>query len=412
MDIKVSKEELISFERRIADRYDNGEIPYLTHLSGGNEDQLIEIFKEIEEGDYIFSTHRSHYHYLLCGGSKDDLEKKILDGKSMFVFNRKLNFFSLSIVAAAPSIAAGVAWALKRQGSKQRVWCFIGDGAEDEGHFYEAVRFADGWNLPCTFIIEDNNRSVSATCKDRRGTDKIFDWKYFNCVRRYCYTPTYPHGGSGTNKWLEFKKEAKVVKRPRKKNSDIDNTDVSIPTCKIPYLVPIEKQLTYFDAVKSSMEMLAENWFTIFVGYNIKYSSAYGSLKGVPEEQKLETPLAENLMAGLAMGMSLEGYRPILFFERHDFILNAIDAIVNTLDIIDIISDGQYKMPVVIKAVVGGVKPFYAGLTHTNDLSKQIRSMVSFPVYTPFTARQILTVYKEAKVTMSPIMISERKELY
>lgn len=410
MDLKISRQELIDFERRIAGKYDDGEIPYLTHLSGGNEDQLIEIFKEINDGDYIFSTHRSHYHYLLAGGTKEDLESKILNGKSMFVFNKELNFFSLSIVAATPSIAAGVAWALKRKGSKRRVWCFVGDGAEDEGHFYEAVQYVIGWGLPCTFVIENNDRSVNATCKERRGNAK-YNWHPYY-VRKYDYNPTYSHGGSGSNKWLEFKKEAKVINRPKRTSSNIDNTDISIPIHKIPYLVPIEKPMTYFEAVKSSMEVLAEDWFTIFIGYNVKYSSAYGSLKNVSEDQKLETPLAENLMAGLAMGMSLEGYRPVLFFERHDFILNAIDAIVNTMDIIHVISDGEYNMPVIIKAVVGSVKPFYAGLTHTNDLSKSIRSMVSFPVYTPITARQVLTVYKKAVITRSPMMISERKELY
>jgi pyruvate dehydrogenase E1 component alpha subunit len=405
----MTKKELIEFEKQIAERFDNGEIPYLTHLSGGNEDVLIEIFKLIGEGDYVFSTHRSHYHYLLHGGSPNDLEQKILNGKSMFVFNRSLNFFALSIVAAAPSIAAGVAWALKRKGSRQKVWCFIGDGAEEEGHFYEAVRYVEGWNLPCMFIVENNDRSVSSCCKERRGNCN-WEWNQA-CVKYYHYTSTYPHGGSGTNKWLEFKKEAKVVERPKRMSSKI-NTHLPIPKTEIPYLVPMERPMTYFEAVKESMETLATNFHTIFIGYNVKHGSAYGSLKDIPEVQKLETPLAENLMMGLAMGMSLEGYRPVVFFERHDFILNGIDAIVNTLDIIDVISEGEFTMPVVIKAVVGGVKPFYAGLTHTNDLSGAIRRMVSFPVYSPQNAKEVKEAYRVAKLAQHPVMISERKELY
>lgn len=405
----MNKKELIEFENKIANRFDNGEIPYLTHLSGGNEDMLIEIFKLIQEGDYVFSTHRSHYHYLLHGGSPDSLEQKILDGKSMFVFNRELNFFALSIVAATPSIAAGVAWALKRRGSEQNVWCFIGDGAEEEGHFYEAANYVDGFELPCTFIIEDNNRSVSSDKRERRG--RLEYRQNWNCVRGYCYTPTYPHGGSGNNKWLEFKKEAKVIKRPKKISSEL-NTRLLIPETKIPYLVPLERPMTYFEAVKDSMETLATNFNTIFIGYNVKHGSAYGSLKDIPEVQKLETPLAENLMMGLAMGMSLEGCRPVVFFERHDFILNGIDAIVNTLDIIDIISDGEFTMPVTIKAVVGGIKPFYAGLTHTNDLSRAIRKMVSFPVYSPQDAKEVKEAYRIARIANHPVMVSERKELY
>jgi len=199
-DKRIStKEELIVFESEIADLWDAAKIRYPVHLSKGNEDQLIELFKETKKGDYFFSTHRSHYHYLLAGGSPDYLKKLILQGDSMHVFDKKLNFLSSSIVAGAPAIAAGVAWALKQKGSKLQVWCFIGDGAEDEGHFYEAVRFVDGHDLPCTFIIEDNNRSVETPKSERYGNSEI-PWP--KCVRRYHYTIPYPHVGTG--KWVDF----------------------------------------------------------------------------------------------------------------------------------------------------------------------------------------------------------------
>lgn len=70
----MTKQELIDFESRIADLYRQGELPFLFHLSGGNEDQLIEIFKEIKEGDYVLSTHRNHYHALLHGIPPNELE--------------------------------------------------------------------------------------------------------------------------------------------------------------------------------------------------------------------------------------------------------------------------------------------------------------------------------------------------
>jgi len=394
----MSKQDLIDFENGIADKFDNGEISYLVHLAGGNEDQLIEIFKEINEGDYVFSTHRNHYHYLLSGGSPADLEHKILNGRSMYVFNRKLNFFSSSIVAASPCIAAGVAWALKMKGSKNKVWCFNGDAAEDEGHFYEAVRFVDGWDLPCTFIIEDNDRNVNATKKERRGTDKNFPWP--SCVRKYHYVCPYPQGGNGRNKWIEFKKPAVIENPPQRQSSDI-------PTNIVP-----EKNIKYFEAVKESMEKLAKDKNTIFVGYNVRHGSAYNSLKEIPLEQRLETPCAENLMAGLSIGMSFEGFRPVLFYERHEFVYNAIDSIVNIMDVLETISDGEFTAPVIIKAVAGSVKPFYAGLTHTGDLSNIFRTLVHFPVYSPKTAQEVSCAYELAKFSKTPVMICEKKEFY
>lgn len=391
----MNKEWLIGFEKHIADLYDAGELPYLVHLSGGNEDQLLEIFREVKAGDWVFSTHRNHYHYLLHGGLPADLEAKILAGKSMFVFDRELNFFSSSIVAATPAIAAGVAWALKRMGSGAHVWCFIGDGAEDEGHFYEAARYVDGMSLPCTFVIEDNDRNVTAPRSVRRGTDRDYAWP--DCVKRYHYKATYPHGGSGSGAWLKFKREAQVVSPPAKQDSQIrDVPDMGIK---------------YMDAVRQVSEAMASEG-AIFIGYNAKYGGAYGSLKNVPDDQKLETPLAENLMIGLGMGMSLCGFRPVVFFERHEFLLNAMDGIVNTLDVIDTISDGQFQMPVIIKAVSGSVKPFYAGLTHTRNMAAQVREFVSFPVYEPATGPEVLAAYDQAWDATGPVMISERKELY
>lgn len=194
-------EALIKFEKKIVDLFEDAQIPYPIHLSGGNESQLIEIYKEIKKGDYVFSTHRSHYHYLLAGGSEKSLRQKILNGKSMHVFDKQINFLSSAIVAGTPAIAAGVAAGLKRKGTTQKVWCFIGDGAEDEGHFYEAVRYVDGHDLPCIFIIEDNDRSVETPKKIRYGKSQI---KWPECVRRYSYTPTYPHVGTGTGNIIDF----------------------------------------------------------------------------------------------------------------------------------------------------------------------------------------------------------------
>ena len=205
MRSKITKKELIEFEEKIANLWEAGKIPYPVHLTGGNENQLIKIFRKIKKEDYLFSTHRSHYHYLLAGGSTKKLERMIMEGDSMHVFDKKLNFLTSSIVAGTPAIAAGVALALKRKKSKNHVWCFVGDGAEDEGHFYEAVRYVDGHNLPCIFILEDNNRSVATPKKERYNYSNI-EWP--KCVIRYCYKSTVPHVGTG--KWVDFGKGVKV----------------------------------------------------------------------------------------------------------------------------------------------------------------------------------------------------------
>lgn len=395
----ISKKELIDFEKEIANLFDRGEIPYLIHLSGGNEDQLIEIFKNINPGDYIFSTHRSHYHYLLAGGSKEKLKEKILNGQSMFVFDKKLNFLCSSIVAGTPSIAAGVALALKRKGSKKRVWCFVGDGAEDEGHFCEAARYVDGWDLPCTFIIEDNNRSVNTPKSERYGKSEI-NWP--NCVKRYLYTPTYPHGG--TENFVEIKKEP-IIEEDMMPSENADSPNIL--TDESYY-----ETLNYKQAIKKTMEDLAKREDTVFIGYNVKYGSAYGTLKDVPVEKKIETPLAENLMTGLAIGMSLEGFKPILFFERFDFIFNALEGIVNHIDKLEKISKGEFKSSVLIRIVVGAKKPIYAGLTHSQNFTNSLRQIVSMPVYELNNSQEVIDFYNKSVLEDNSSILVEKKELY
>lgn len=210
----ANKNDLIEFEQKIASHWEDGRLPFLVHLSGGNESFLIDFFRDnIIEGDWILSTHRNHYHALLSGISKEKLEKLILDGDSMFVFDEKRKFLTSSVLAGTTCIAAGIAWALKEEGSKNKVWCFLGDGAEEEGHFYEAVMMVQGYNLPCTFIIEDNNRSVDTAINDRLPNSFRMVWP--KCVIRYKYTPYFPHAGNGTKKMIKFKN---IKRKPQGEN--------------------------------------------------------------------------------------------------------------------------------------------------------------------------------------------------
>lgn len=191
----MNKEKLISFEDSIVDLFESGKIPYPIHFSGGNEDQLIEIFKNIRPEDWVFSTWRSHYHYLLKGGSPQKLKEMILRGDSLHVNDKSINFFTSAIVGGCPPIAAGVAYALKLKKSTAKVYCFIGDGAEAQGSFYEAVRYVDTNELPCNFIIEDNNLSVDTPKEVREPKNCSIQWP--PCVSRYYYVRKWPHVQTG-----------------------------------------------------------------------------------------------------------------------------------------------------------------------------------------------------------------------
>jgi len=395
-----TKEELIAFEDRIGDLYLDNKLPFLFHLSGGNEDELIKIFKDIKEGDYVISNHRSHYHALLHGIPPETVEQRILDGRSMFIYDRERNFFCSAIIGGTPAIAAGIAWALKRKGSDKKVWCFIGDGTEDSGHTYEAVRYVDGFDLPCKFIIENNNRSVESTNKERWGKTADYQWNTPSVIK-YHYDITYPHCRkpgmidlSKTVKKTDEEYFPLLTPFEYPKFEELDNLDIS-----------------YKEAMNQVMTELG-NEKAIFIGYNVARGDAMGTLKNVPNDQKLETPVAENLMSGLAIGMSFEDFIPVLYFERHDFMLVAMDAIGNHIDKIERISHGEFKVPVIIRAVEAFGGPFYSGPTHHQDFTNVLKTLVDFPVLDPITGIDVLKAFKGAFASKRPAIIIERKSRY
>jgi pyruvate/2-oxoglutarate/acetoin dehydrogenase E1 component len=166
--------------------------------------------------------------------------------------------------------------------------------------------------------------------------------------------------------------------------------------------------MKYKDAIKTAMESLAKNPKTIFLGYNVKYGNEI--LKDIAKPQLFETPVAENLMVALAIGMSLEGYLPVVYFERFDFILNALDAIVNHLEKIKDISHNEFDPQVIIRAVVGNKNaPLFTGATHTQDFTEALSLLTKIPVIKlPYDSKKIIEIYE----TSRSCIIVEEKDCY
>ena len=161
----------------------------------------------------------------------------------------------------------------------------------------------------------------------------------------------------------------------------------------------------YKDAIIASMNMLAKDPQARFIGYGLTKpdeaglkAGGAGTFDGVPLAQRIEMPVSENLMAGFAIGLSLKGFKPVVFFERFDFVLNALDAIVNHADKLGPMSGGQFQPAVIFRVVVGNRnQPLFTSATHSQNHSKAIRSMVSFPVIELHDPAVVLSEYQLAK---------------
>ena len=194
----MNKQDLIDFEEDIAECFNNALIKAPVHLYNGNEDQMIEIFKNIKEKDWVFCSWRSHYQCLLKGVPKELVKQDILEGRSITLCYPEYNIYSSAIVTGNIPIATGAALDIKRKGEIDHVWCFVGDMTSETGVFYENHKYAVNHDLPITYVIEDNGKSV---CTDTREVWNINELTYskpnISKVVYYKYETKYPHAGAG-----------------------------------------------------------------------------------------------------------------------------------------------------------------------------------------------------------------------
>ena len=94
----------------------------------------------------------------------------------------------------------------------------------------------------------------------------------------------------------------------------------------------------------------------------------YGTLDDVPNSKCIEYPICENLIAGSAIGLALAGFKPIVVFQRMDFMLIASDAILNHMWLMPYMCGGQFTLPIIIRAIIGSHDmKFDVGLQHKQD---------------------------------------------
>jgi pyruvate dehydrogenase E1 component alpha subunit len=197
-DIKQSKDDLINFEELIVTHWGNAKIRGPIHLSNGNEEQLIEIFKRIKTSDWVFSTWRSHYHALLKDVSPVWIEEEILKGKSITLCNMDEKLYSSAIVGGTLSIALGVAMGIKANDGDNKVFVFVGDMSFESGIFYEVHKYAKNFDLPIIFVVEDNDVSTYTPTEATWNTKREVP----SDVIYYTYKSKFPHYGTG--KWIAF----------------------------------------------------------------------------------------------------------------------------------------------------------------------------------------------------------------
>lgn len=148
-------------------------------------------------------------------------------------------------------------------------------------------------------------------------------------------------------------------------------------------------------AVNDAMRMLAAQG-AVFVGQSVRYDGAaiYHSLDGVPMEQRVEMPVIENFQLGYCTGLAIAGKFPICIYPRMDFMLLAMDQLVNHLDKL---SRYGWRPKMIIRTTVGQKTPLDAGVQHTQNHTYAFRLMLeSVRVEEVRTPIQVSEAYRRA----------------
>lgn len=171
--------------------------------------------------------------------------------------------------------------------------------------------------------------------------------------------------------------------------------------------------MSYYGKLTEAMNMLASEPNTIFIGQSVAYpgQAMHQSLAQVPMERRLEFPVAEDFQMGYSIGLALTGKLPITIYPRFDFLILALNQLVNHLD--KAAELGWPPCKVIIRTAVGSKRPVDAGPQHTQDHTRALSLMLqSVRVYNLGKADEIIPAYIHALEKPESCLMIEHAEGY
>jgi acetoin:2,6-dichlorophenolindophenol oxidoreductase subunit alpha len=170
------------FEDRVYDIHSRGIMPGLAHLYTGMEAVAVGVSAALRPGDNITSTHRGHGHLLARGGDPQRMFAELLGkatgynkgkGGSMHIAGLGLGMLGANgIVGGGLGIATGAALSATVLGEERISVAFFGDGALNEGMFYEVANMAALWRLPVVYVLENNCYGEYTSCERSTAGDQ------------------------------------------------------------------------------------------------------------------------------------------------------------------------------------------------------------------------------------------------
>ena len=140
----------------------------------------------------------------------------------------------------------------------------------------------------------------------------------------------------------------------------------------------------------------------------------YGTTSGLVEEfgkeRCFDTPLSEDAMTGLGIGMAMNGFRPIHIHQRFDFLLLCMNQLINMAAKVKYLSNGKDSCPFIVRAIIG--RSWGQGAQHSQSFHSFLSSIPGLTVLAPVTPHDMFNSMIWATQYDNPTIIVENRMLY
>lgn len=478
-----------SVEEHLFSLYETGELNGTIHACIGQELSGIAVCGNLSQGDFVFSNHRCHGHFLALTSDVKGLVAELMGyaegvcggvGGSQHLFVKD-RFYSNGIQGGIVPVAAGRALAEKLKKTGNIGVVFIGDGTLGQGAVYETLNIASKWRVPLLVVVEDNRYAQSTPKADTLAGSIKDRFKAFDIA-------VFEGGLSDWDSLVE--KSIAAIKQVRSsegpvalildayrlcshsKNDDCRSKDeiadyalrdpINVYASAYPDVYAQEKlkvdsyveeliekvragsrlslseylgagstedaaEWTEFnlddtaDRLVSRLnhafhELMAADHKVVFIGEDVKspYGGAFKVAAGLSDaypDRVFSTPISELAITGIANGLALGGFRPVLEIMFGDFITLAFDQILNHSSKFHHMYNGGVNCPVVIRTPMGGHRGY--GPTHSQTLDKFLAGIDGIKVVALNTFCPPAELYSNIlKQETCPVIVLENKTDY
>ena len=157
--------------------------------------------------------------------------------------------------------------------------------------------------------------------------------------------------------------------------------------------------MKYVTELTKSMDFLAKDKRIIFLGQAVAYpgTGMTNTLKNVSKEKLYELPVAEEMQMGLTIGLALNNFVPVSIYPRWNFLLYAVNQMINHVDKFTVMAGKKIKPKIIIRTGVGSKRPLHPQFQHVGDFTQAFRKMTTtIDVIQLKEPKDIFPAYKKA----------------